>query len=444
MKALSVFQITQKIKQLLEGEFFSPVAISGEISGFSVSPSGHAYFTLKDERSKIKGVIFRKFLASLGYIPKNGDKVVVRGDIRLYEPDGSYQVIVKKVEYDSIGDFYKRFEEIKRKLEAEGLFDTNHKKALPILIRKVAVVTSPSGAAIKDFLVTLDQHSVGFDIDIWPAQVQGEAAVPGVVRAISLAGQMIDSYDVLVVMRGGGSVEDLSIFNDEFIARAVFASQVPTVSAIGHERDISICDFTADVRVATPTASAELLCAGIDQFRNEVKVLNRQLVQKVEMTLMRSAQSLDTAIAIVDKFSPERQLEHFKELLRGVIGQIESRTVSSIRDQQYLLDKIIHVIDNTEIIKRIPGYQSDIEMCIQQIRHAVSRKLEQSRNEVNLSMSKISLLNPEIPLEKGYAIVQKVNETVDSIMGVNLDDELEIILKDGYINSFVTGKRQKR
>lgn len=444
MKTQSVTEITKKIKSLIENEFYSSLSVSGEISGLSVSPSDHSYFILKDENSKIKAVMFKRFRQMLvGYSPKNGDKVVATGDIRLYEPDGTYQIIVKNIRYDSIGDFYKIFEEVKRKLEAEGLFDVERKKKPVRVIKKIALITSPTGAAIKDFIVTLNNNQIGFKIDLWPVQVQGESAIPGIVQAISYAGKMTDAYDAVVIMRGGGSMEDLSLFNNEFIARALHFSSVPTISAIGHERDVSICDFIADVRVATPTAAAEYLSEGVLTASVDLQRLKSILERYMEISLLKVEQKLDMSISVIERFSPEKHIDFLRQKLESDVFKMINIAHNSIKDVKFLIDKNTFVIKNTNILNRSQSYRLDIDNCLNRISNRAKSVLDSRKNDMTLCISKIAMLNPDLFLDKGYAIVRNNNIPVSGINQIKLDDELEIILKDGYINSFVTGKRKK-
>ncbi|MCA1980793.1 MAG: exodeoxyribonuclease VII large subunit, partial [Calditerrivibrio sp.] len=247
MKQFTVTEITRVLKNLIESNFDGIVSVEGEISNLSISPSGHLYFVLKDENAQIKVALFKKFiLLNRGYTPKNGDSVIVYGELTVYEADGNYQIIARKIEYREIGIFYKKFEETKKKLEAEGLFDKIIKKKIPDIIEKVAVITSPNGAAFKDFMKILRDNKVPLEVHLWGVQVQGAQAVNEIVTALDNVSRY-GNYDLVILMRGGGSLEDLAIFNDEFIARGVSNQKNPTITAIGHERDTTIVDFVADM-----------------------------------------------------------------------------------------------------------------------------------------------------------------------------------------------------
>jgi exodeoxyribonuclease VII large subunit len=463
MKIQSVSEINRKIKNLIEDNFYSSVSVRGEISNFSISPSGHSYFVLKDDSSKIKSVMFKGYMNSLaGYIPKNGDKVIVTGDIKIYEPDGVYQVIVKKMTYDSIGDFYKKFEEVKRKLEAEDLFNEDRKKKPNQVIRKIALITSKNGAAIKDFLITLENNNISLDIDLYPVMVQGDTAIPSIIRAISEAGNMDDTYDALVIMRGGGSIEDLSIFNDEDIARALSNSKVPTISAIGHERDISICDFVADVRVATPTAAAEFISEGILNYLNELNKIQENLKKLMQINLLKYYQMLDSNVFLIEKNSPLTKLILYKEQLENTSKSIYLSMITSINTLKQEIEILSQKIKNQAPDKKISFYKQSIsnnkEFIINymlttlkdrtyeydnikiKFYNSVNFWLEKTKNEINFYELIIKNSNY---LDKGYALIKNKDKVISSINSVNLEDNLEIILKDGYIDCFVDGKRKK-
>ncbi len=444
MTSLTVSELTQSIKYLLESKFSSAVSVSGEISGFSISPSGHAYFVLKDDKAKIKSVMFRMSLRNLGsYKPKNGDKVVVVGNLKVYEPDGNYQIVVRQIIYDRVGDFYKLFEETKRKLEEEGLFDESKKKSPGLLIKRIAVITSPSGAAIKDFLITLKNNNVSVEIDIFPSQVQGESAIPMIISKIIEANRFSSQYDLLLLMRGGGSLEDLSIFNDEYIARALFDSKITTMSAIGHERDFSIADFVADVRVATPTAAAEF----ISNINKKFMDLSDEYLFLIENKMLNKLndyfQNLDLFLMKIDSKSPLKKFEFYKEIVFSNTEKIIFLVKKRIDFEKNKIEKNEQIILNTITSEKLKYKQIILNIFLNEIKLKMKNLISDYKNELELIENKLKLSNPENILNKGYAVIMKRDKMVTDIFDVNLDDELEIRLRNGYINSFVTGKRKK-
>jgi exodeoxyribonuclease VII large subunit len=253
---LSVTQLTSRIKSLLE-ETFPDVWVEGELSNLSVPQSGHAYFTLKDEHSQIRAVLFRSSQRSIKFTLQHGMQVICRGRVSVYEPRGEYQLILEYIEPKGMGALQLAFEQLKARLEKEGLFDLEHKKPLPLLPRRIGIVTSPTGAAIRDMLRVIKRRHPKIQILIYPVPVQGVEAAPAIVEAIQyFNGER--NVDVMIVGRGGGSLEDLWAFNEEAVVRAIYASRVPVISAIGHETDYTIADFVADLRAPTPSAAAEM------------------------------------------------------------------------------------------------------------------------------------------------------------------------------------------
>ncbi|MGA1846924.1 exodeoxyribonuclease VII large subunit [Deferribacter abyssi] len=442
MKKFTVSELTKLIKRLIEKNFTSSINVVGEISNYSVSTLGHCYFTLKDENAQIKCVYFKRYrLQNLDYEPKNGDKVIITGDLTVYEKDGNYQLLIKKIEYDSIGDFYKRFEETKRKLEKEGLFDTENKKEIPYFVKRVAVVTSPSGAAIKDFIRTLRKNGANIEVDLWPAPVQGEDAIQVIINQFSYLNQFTNSYDVVVLMRGGGSLEDLSIFNDELLARAFFACKIPTISAIGHERDFTICDFVADLRVATPTAAAEKLSEYYITIGDRIDNLERHLIKEFEHSLIMKHQYLDTLEAKLLKNSPINRIKQKIKQLEIYENSISSLLKHKLSVREKNLSDIIQRIIPHNPVERLLHSYSIVDNLLKIIESIMVAKIQVNKDKIESYITLLRLLNPENILDKGYAIIIKDKNPVGSVKNIHLEDELEIRMRDGYINSFVTGKK---
>lgn len=445
MSKLTVSELTNKIKNILENSFTGPVSVVGEISNYSVSSLGHCYFTLKDDNAQIKCVFFKRYRILLrDYEPKNGDKVVVTGDLTVYEKDGLYQIIVKKIEYDSVGDFYKKFEETKRKLEKEGLFDSDLKKEIPNFVKRVAIITSPTGAAIKDFIRTIKKNSVNMIVDIWPAPVQGDDAIPIIIDQITKINKFVGYYDILILMRGGGSLEDLSIFNDEFLARSLFHSKIPTISAIGHERDFTICDFVADLRVATPTAAAEKVSEYYVTIEEKIDNLTKHLIKEMEYKLMNNLQYLDTLDARIQKNSPYQRVRSKIQEITLIESKILENLKSCLFQNEKKVVEYLRRIERENPIYKLENFNIKIDQFIKNMKTILSGKLEVLNNRVDSMMNSLNLTNPENILEKGYAIVLQDKNPVVSVNSIHLEDELEIKMKDGYINTFVTGKKVRR
>ncbi|MED4602401.1 exodeoxyribonuclease VII large subunit, partial [Paenibacillus validus] len=254
----SIKELNRVIKNKLEADdALQNVWVRGEISNFTHHSSGHMYFTLKDADSRLKSIMFASYNQRLGFIPKEGTKVLACGNISVYERDGAYQFYVTQMQPDGIGSLYLAYEQLKKKLEAEGLFAPERKKPIPAFPRAIGVITSPTGAAVRDIIITLQRRYPSVPVLLYPVLVQGKQAAPSIVRAVEEMNRL-NEVDVLIVGRGGGSLEELWAFNEEIVARAIYASVLPVISAVGHETDFTIADFVADLRAATPTAAAEL------------------------------------------------------------------------------------------------------------------------------------------------------------------------------------------
>ena len=312
----SVSEITAEVKAVLE-DGFSAVWVEGELSNFKHHTSGHMYFTLKDDRAQLRGVMFRGSNRLLKFQPKDGLAVLVFGALTVYERRGEYQITVEFMEPKGVGALQLAFEQLKAKLEAEGLFDAARKRPLPRLPRKIGIITSPTGAVIRDILTIIGRRFPGLAILIHPTQVQGESAAPEIAAAIARLGARTD-LDVLIVARGGGSLEDLWAFNEEVVARAIAACPIPVISAVGHETDVTIADFVADLRAPTPSAAAELVVAQRDELRQRVDELGMRAQAAMENVLaLRRArvQMLARHLAVL---SPLAQVGRQAERLRGL------------------------------------------------------------------------------------------------------------------------------
>src|SRR5262245_16159440 len=280
---LSVSDVNRAVKNSLEGQF-KLLWLKGEISNFKPHTSGHFYFSLKDSKAQISAVMFRGFNQTLKFRPRDGMEVLVRGKITVYEPRGNYQIFCEVMEPVGAGALQLAFEQLKKKLELEGLFDKARKRPIPAMPKHVAVVTSPTGAAIRDILNILGRRFKGLRVTVVPTVVQGDTAAPSIVRAIELA-QRLDDIDVMIVGRGGGSIEDMWCFNDERVARAISSARVPVISAVGHEIDFTIADFVADLRAPTPSAAAELVCRNAQEICERIAMLDKRLAKSLGHSL---------------------------------------------------------------------------------------------------------------------------------------------------------------
>jgi len=339
---LTVTQLTIQIKNLLEGNF-PDIWVEGEISNLTIPQSGHAYFTLKDEQSQIRSVLFRSSQRFLKFTLQHGMQVICRGRVSVYEPRGEYQLIVDYIEPKGIGALQMAFEQLKAKLEKEGLFDLDHKRPLPLLPQRIGIITSPTGAAIRDMLRVIRRRHPRMHILIYPVPVQGIEAAPGIVEALQYFNQ-VQSVDVMIVGRGGGSLEDLWAFNEEAVARAIYASKIPVISAVGHETDYTIADFVADLRAPTPSAAAEIVVKSEESFRELISSLESGLIKSIRQQIDLTRASLRGFTRLLG--DPRRLLEQYVQRVDELTSRLATGLRHHVRRDRALLTALTAGLDH--------------------------------------------------------------------------------------------------
>jgi exodeoxyribonuclease VII large subunit len=425
----SVSLLTREIKTLLEDRY-PFVWVTGEISNCATPASGHTYFSLKDDQAVIRGVMFKKQKRNLKFSLENGLTVMGLARLSVYEPQGAYQLIFEHMEPEGAGALQKAFEQLKKKLADEGLFDPVHKKPVPLLPGKISVITSGTGAAVRDILQISLRRFPGCCMEIVPVPVQGNAAVQEIVYAIEMVNDRAES-DVIILARGGGSLEDLAAFNSESVARAVFSSRIPVITGIGHETDFTIADFVADVRAPTPSAAAELALPEKKQLKRHLLDLNQDLNAAMIRQLTFYHQKLDDLHSRLK--SPAQVAALFRQTL----------TSHCRRMTQALRHRIVHDREKLLwIIQALPGAAPDIRSLEKELT-ALNRHLDLSiqhymgagRNRVQQASAALSALNPASVLSRGYSIARRLPDKkvlLDAGM-VTVQDPVEIILARGRV-----------
>lgn len=351
---LSVTELNRKVKLCLENNF-TTLWIKGEISNFKTPISGHFYFSLKDENSQVRAVMFRGSNSKLVFRPEDGMEVLVKAKVGLYEGTGSYQIICETMDPVGEGALKIKFEQLKEKLKKEGLFDPEHKKTIPLLPTKIAIVTSPTGAAIKDIINVIERRFKGLDITIFPTMVQGEAASKDIIKSIELANTVTYNFDCMIVARGGGSIEDLWCFNDEQVARAIYNSKIPVVSGIGHEIDFTISDFVADVRAPTPSAAAMLVAKNKLDLEKELQSKRQTLVHFMQTKIKSILDNLTKTNSML--VHPKRKILELSQRADDLYQRLEDAAVRNIKDSKRLLNGLIDVLNSLSPLKTITrGY----------------------------------------------------------------------------------------
>lgn len=339
---LTVTQLTGHIKSLLEGSF-PDVWVEGELSNLNIPQSGHAYFTLKDEQSQIRGVLFRSAQRHLKFTLQHGMLVVCRGRVGVYEPRGEYQLIVEYLEPKGIGALQRAYEELKARLEQEGLFAQERKRPLPLLPKRIGIITSPTGAAIRDILRVIKRRHPRMSLLLYPVPVQGADAAPAIIEAIEYFNRQ-KNVDVVIAGRGGGSLEDLWAFNEESVARAIAGSRIPIISAVGHETDYTISDFAADLRAPTPSAAAEMVVQSEDHFRERMRTLETGLVRSIRTQLERLRSSIREQLRVL--VDPRKKIEQFNQRLDELTVRLANGFKRRVQRDRALLTALASALDH--------------------------------------------------------------------------------------------------
>jgi exodeoxyribonuclease VII large subunit len=407
---LTVTQLSKYLKYKFdEDNNLKKVYLKGEISNFKAHTRGHYYFTLKDENSRINAVMFATSTRNIKFLPQDGMKVMVTGRVTVYEATGGYQIYVDNMLEDGVGNLYVAFEQLKKKLASEGLFDVSHKRKIVKMPKKIGIVTASTGAAIRDIMTTIKRRYPICETILFPSLVQGSDAARDIVSKIELA----NTYDIdtLIVGRGGGSIEDLWPFNEEIVARAIYNSRVPVISGVGHEIDFTISDFVADLRAATPTAAAELAVPDIHtilDYLENAKTRSYNAISNLILSLNMKLDKISTSYVLKNPNNMYEVKEQQLDVLIDKLNDSMLRLIENNKIKLYTLSNS-YILNNPEMLYKI--------------------KLE----KLDHLTSKIILLNPMETLKRGYGILRKDDKVISSVKDINKDDELMMQLKDGNV-----------
>lgn len=434
---LSVEQLNVYIKQLLEGQV-GMVWVKGELSNFKAHTSGHFYFSLKDSKSQITAVMFRGHNSRLKFKPHDGLEVIVRGRITVYEPRGNYQLMCEMMEPVGAGALQKAFEQLKLKLKGEGLFDAARKKAIPSFPRHIAIVTSPTGAAIRDILNVLSRRAKSIQVTVVPTIVQGEAAAPQIREAFKKAVNL-PGVDAIIIGRGGGSIEDMWCFNDEALARLIAASPIPVISAVGHEIDFTISDFVADLRAPTPSAAAELVAKSNVEVEARVKGLERMLYLAWEKRLkLLKEKTLGLTRRLVD---PKRRLQDLQLRNDDLLNRLELAIGRRFADHRHAVRFLTQKLGSPQEI--INNKKKEIQYLTERSLKALKFSLERKQSKMARMMGMLDSLSPLKVVDRGYSIVTKDKEVIKSASQVVKGDRIDIRLAEGSITAIVDSVKEK-
>lgn len=442
-KYLSVTTLTKYLKMKFDKDpYLERVYLTGQVSNFRKRPT-HQYFSLKDDHAVIQATIWSGIYQKLGFDLEEGMKINVIGRVQVYEPSGSYSIIIEKAEPDGVGALAIQFEQLKKKLTEEGLFQERFKQALPQFSKRIGVVTSRSGAVIRDIITTVSRRFPGVDILLYPTKVQGEGAAEEIARNIARANQR-DDLDLLIIGRGGGSIEDLWAFNEEIVVRAIFESRLPVISSVGHETDVTLADFVADRRAATPTAAAELatpvtkldVLAHLQNQEKRIATAVRNVLSKKQETLKKCSQSVIFR-------QPERLYDGYLQRLDQLQLRLKQSLRTRISDNKQLVQARTHQLVQLSPVTKIQRYQDRLGQLDKLLGSKMALVYDAKVAEAKRLSEALLMLDTSRIVARGYAIVKKEESIVDSVESLKKKDQVTLLMRDGQVELEVKDVKTK-
>ena len=442
-KYLSVTTLTKYLKMKFDKDpYLERVYLTGQVSNFRKRPT-HQYFSLKDDRAVIQATIWSGIYQKLGFDLEEGMKINVIGRVQIYEPSGSYSIIIEKAEPDGVGALAIQFEQLKKKLSEEGLFQDLFKQAIPQFAKRIGVVTSRSGAVIQDIITTVNRRFPGVEIVLYPTKVQGEGAAEEIARNIVRANERED-LDVLIIGRGGGSIEDLWAFNEEIVVRSIFESRLPIISSVGHETDVTLADFVADRRAATPTAAAEL-ATPVTKL-DLLTYLNNQekrMATAVQNTLSKKEKALQVLSQSVIFRQPERLYDGYLQRLDQLVLRLKQSLNGELVSHQQKVQAQIHRLQQLSPIVKIQRYQDRIQQLQKLMRSQMAVTYDAKVAEVKHLSEALLMLDTSRIVARGFAIVKKEDAVVSSTEDLKVNDQVMLIMRDGQVDLEVKDVKTK-
>ena len=442
-KYLSVTTLTKYLKMKFDKDpYLERVYLTGQVSNFRKRPT-HQYFSLKDDRAVIQATIWSGVYQRLGFDLEEGMKINVVGRVQVYEPSGSYSIIIEKAEPDGVGALAIQFEQLKKKLAEEGLFQERFKQSLPQFSKKIGVVTSRSGAVIQDIITTVSRRFPGVEIVLYPTKVQGEGAAEEIARNITRANER-DDLDVLIIGRGGGSIEDLWAFNEEIVVRAIFESRLPIISSVGHETDVTLADFVADKRAATPTAAAEL-ATPITKLDLLTYLQNQEkrMTTAVKHTLSKKKEALRILSQLVIFRQPERLYDGYLQRLDQLQLRLKQGLNAELVRNQQKVQEQVHRLEQLSPIIKIQRYQDRIQQLKKLLRSQMAVTYDAKVAEVKRLSEALLMLDTSRIVARGYAIVKKGEVVVASAKDLKENDQVSLLMRDGQVELEVRDVKTK-
>ncbi len=432
-KVFTVSQLTYSIKSLLEKNFLN-ISVQGEISNFKSQASGHFYFSLKDASSQLSAVLFKGNAKSLSQIPKDGDKVVLFGELSVYPPRGSYQIIVRKLSFVGLGELLLKLQELKNELKQKGWLDLKHKKKLPLLPKKIGIITSPTGAVIQDILNVLQRRFSNINLILNPVKVQGEGAKEEIAQAIYDFNKY-NLVDVIILGRGGGSLEDLWAFNEEIVAKAIFESKIPIISAVGHETDVSISDFIADVRAPTPSAAAEIVIkekeAILESLNNYKLQISKNLTNQLKTYKIKLSSYKNHPLFSSPYMLLGNKMQMIDDMKQSMLSAIKMKLIK----QKELLLVLSKQLSTFNPISQIEKFKIELNTYKQRVLTTYQNYFDIKKERFTKLISHLKAIDPKNLLKKGYSILfnEKTSSIILSTKDIAEGEEISAILDDGKI-----------
>ena len=442
-KYLSVTTLTKYLKMKFDKDpYLERVYLTGQVSNFRKRPT-HQYFSLKDDHAVIQATIWSGIYQKLGFDLEEGMKINVIGRVQVYEPSGSYSIIIEKAEPDGVGALAIQFEQLKKKLTEEGLFQERFKQPLPQFSKRIGVVTSRSGAVIRDIITTVSRRFPGVDILLYPTKVQGDGAAEEIARNIARANQRED-LDVLIIGRGGGSIEDLWAFNEEIVVRAIFESRLPIISSVGHETDVTLADFVADRRAATPTAAAELATPVTKlDLLTHLQNQEKRMATAVQNVLSKKQEALKKCSQSVIFRQPERLYDGYLQRLDQLQLRLKQSLRTRISDSNQLVQARTHRLVQLSPITKIQRYQDRLGQLDKLLRSQMALVYDAKVAEVKRISEALLMLDTSRIVARGYAIVKKEESVVDSVEKLKKKDQVTLLMRDGQVELEVKDVKTK-
>lgn len=436
-KYVTVTALTKYIKQKIDYDpHLQEVLLRGEISNFNHHRSGHMYLTLKDEGATIPAVMFRGHNRHLTFTPEDGMDVLVKGYVSVFERFGHYQFYIESMDPAGIGALYLAYEQLKERLQKAGYFDEEHKKKIPAFPEHIAVITSPTGAAVRDIVTTIRRRYPIVQVTVIPAQVQGEGASESIVEAIRQAHvtQQVE-FDTIILARGGGSIEDLWCFNEEKVIEAVFQSRIPIISGVGHETDVTLTDYVADLRAATPTAAAELAVPSLVEIERTLAHVQARVIKLADYVVKRRHERLTHATKTLLYHNPHRLVMEKEQVIDYMTDKLRDRMHYLLEEKRMKVESLHSKLQQRSPQHRLQELTQRIEVLNVRQRERIKFLIEQKERNVQAAIEKLVILNPLHVMRRGFAVLyDETDELVTSVNDVKVEEKINIKVQDGTLN----------